>query len=113
MPTKAIISILSVFLRGGAAVILIWREGAATPTVPAGPFPTVVPDDRSAADLVANTTSLALRGELQTLYQVKRGDTLLGISRKFGVSVQAIKDANKDKHNILKVDQWLAIPKPK
>ena len=98
------------FCVAGMAFILNMSEGTLSPTTTAG-GPAVVPDDRSTADLIANTTTLAIKGDLQTLYQVKKGDTLFGISRKFDVSVQAIKDANKDKRDMLAVGQWLAIPK--
>lgn len=98
------------FCVAGMALILNMSEGTLSPTTTAE-GPAVVPDDRSTTDLIVNTTTLAIKGDLQTLYQVKKGDNLFGISRKFDVSVQAIKDANKDKRDILAVDQWLAIPK--
>ena len=41
---------------------------------------------------------------------VKAGDTLSGVAKRFGVSVQAIKDANKLKSNTLHVGQKLIIP---
>ncbi len=68
-------------------------------------------DNRSIPEVIKNTASQAIAGELQTLYQVKKGDNLFGIAKRFGVSVRAIKDANHDKHDILAVDQWLVIPK--
>ncbi len=97
------------FCVAGMVLLLIMNGGANAPATSGGRV--VVPDDRSTAELVVNTTTLAIEGELQTLYQVKKGDTLFGISRKFDVSVHAIKEANKDKRDMLAVDQWLAIPK--
>ncbi len=43
-------------------------------------------------------------------YVVKRGDTLIDIAKKFGVSVKEIKKANGLKRNIIKAGQVLIIP---
>lgn len=110
MQPKVIVITVAAILFCFAGMILIMRGGTIAPTTRSG-VPVVIPDDRSTPDLIVNTTTLAIEGDLQTLYQVKKGDTLFGISRKHNVSVQAIKDANKDKREILAVDQWLAIPK--
>lgn len=44
-------------------------------------------------------------------YTVKSGDTLWGISKKFGVSVNDLKTANNLKNNTLSIGQLLFIPK--
>lgn len=97
-----------------AGVATIWWANidAQTDTVPAGQL-VIHPDtdDRSMTDLIVNTSNAAVKGDLQTLYQIKKGDSLFRISQKFGVSVQAIKDANRDKNNVIVVDQWIVIPK--
>jgi peptidoglycan endopeptidase LytE len=43
-------------------------------------------------------------------YEVKRGDTLAGISKKFGVSIEALKEANNLQSNALKPRQILVVP---
>jgi len=43
-------------------------------------------------------------------YKVKRGDNLAKISKKFGVSVEALKEANALQGNALKLRQVLVIP---
>lgn len=92
------------------ATVMFLRAKKTTHPKPTGPV-IAVPDDRSTADLIVNTSKLAIKGDLQTLHQVKKGESLFGISRKYGVSVQAIKDANRDKNSIIAVDQWIVIPK--
>jgi peptidoglycan endopeptidase LytE len=44
-------------------------------------------------------------------YEVKQGDTLSRISKKFGVSIEALKQANDLKSDALKPHQILVIPK--
>lgn len=44
-------------------------------------------------------------------YKVKRGDNLAKISKKFGVSIEALKEANDLQSNALKPRQILVIPK--
>lgn len=44
-------------------------------------------------------------------YHIKKGDTLSGISKRYHVSVQALKDANHLKNNALSLNQALIIPK--
>jgi LysM repeat protein len=46
------------------------------------------------------------------VYTVVGGDTLIGISRKFGVTVEAIKAANNLKSDRLDIGQQLVIPAP-
>ncbi len=43
-------------------------------------------------------------------YRIKKGDTLSGISKKFGVPIHAIKEANNLKNSALRINQTLAIP---
>ena len=43
-------------------------------------------------------------------YVVQNGDTLYGISKQFGVSVEDIKTANNLTSNIISVGQTLKIP---
>jgi peptidoglycan endopeptidase LytE len=43
-------------------------------------------------------------------YEVQRGDTLARISKKFGVSIEALKEANNLQSNALKLRQILVIP---
>ena len=47
------------------------------------------------------------------IYKVKRGDSLAKIAKKYEISYKMIKDFNKLKSNILRVDQTLIIPIPK
>lgn len=42
---------------------------------------------------------------------VKNGETLYSIAKKYGITVQQLKDYNGLKNNIIKVDQTLIIPK--
>ncbi len=44
-------------------------------------------------------------------HTVKRGDTLYGLSRKYGVSVSAIQRANKLRNTTIHVGQRLSIPR--
>ncbi len=43
-------------------------------------------------------------------YQVKKGDTLIKIARKFGISVKEIKKCNRIKDSIIRIGQVLKIP---
>jgi LysM repeat protein len=45
-------------------------------------------------------------------YKVKAGDTLLEIAIKYGVSVQAIMNANKMKNDVIRIGDELTIPPP-
>ena len=60
-------------------------------------------------------TSLAICGDLlaKETYKVQRGDTLVGIARKIGVTPGALKAANRMKGSSLKANQTLIIPSPK
>ena len=47
------------------------------------------------------------------LYRVKKGDYLAKIAKRYGVSYRIIKDFNRLRSNILRVNQTLVIPIPK
>ncbi|WP_281951072.1 transglycosylase SLT domain-containing protein [Nitrosophilus kaiyonis] len=47
------------------------------------------------------------------IYKVKKGDSLAKIANKYEISYKMIKDFNKLKSNILKINQTLIIPIPK
>lgn len=47
----------------------------------------------------------------QNIYQVKKGDTLYSISRKYGISVQLIKEINNLSDNTISIGQKLLIKK--
>lgn len=47
-----------------------------------------------------------------TTYQVRRGDTLYGIARRYKTSVQAIKNLNQKKSNQLRIGEQLRLPAP-
>ncbi len=49
--------------------------------------------------------------QVATTWVVKQGDTLTSLAKRFGVSVQALKEANQLKDNTLKVGQKIVIPK--
>ncbi len=80
--------------RGGSAVLI--ADNALTPTSgPGGTFD----DAASFSDS---------RDEIST-YVVQRGDTLLGIAQKFGISVKTLRGANKISGTMLAVGQELTI----
>lgn len=43
-------------------------------------------------------------------HKVAKGDTLFGLSKRYGVSVKAIQDANNLTNNNLRIGQRLTIP---
>ncbi|MBN2449711.1 MAG: LysM peptidoglycan-binding domain-containing protein [Lentisphaeria bacterium] len=61
---------------------------------------------QAAAAAAAASQKSAIQGE----YTIKAGDTLLAIAQAFGVTVQAIKDANGLKSDVILVGQKLKIP---
>ena len=61
-------------------------------------------------EVIANTVQAATRGDLQTVYKVEKGGSLWSISKKFGVSVKAVLEANKDRDEMLVVGERLVIP---
>jgi peptidoglycan DL-endopeptidase LytE len=72
----------------------------------------VIPPSKSgktvAKKTVASKPSSTPRAEA---YSVKKGDTLAGISRKTGISVDEIRELNRIRGNALKVGQRLALKK--
>ena len=110
MRTKILASSLIALLFGATAVVLIMRKDSVASPVPT-PTHITAHNGKSVLNTVQNTASLAIEGELQTLYQVKKGDKLFQIARKFDVSTRAIRDANKAINNNLAVGEWLVIPK--
>jgi len=52
-------------------------------------------------------------GHADERYTVKLGDSLYAISKSYGVSIEALKEANRLKGNHLKPNQVLLIPTPK
>ncbi len=69
-----------------------------------------ISNDNPPAEVVVNAAAAAIKGELQTLYHVKTGDSLYSIAKKHNVSVKAIKDANRDTNNLLAVGEIIVIP---
>ncbi len=60
---------------------------------------------------LSNFKSLSPQERLKwTWYRVRRGDSLYRVSRKFGVPIRAIKDANNMRSNLLHPGQRLLIP---
>lgn len=53
------------------------------------------------------------KGRTEEKYEVKPGDTLYGISRSFGVSMEALKKANALEGNLINPKQVLTIPSPR
>lgn len=55
-------------------------------------------------------TSPNAAGELGSIHEVKQGDTLMRLAKKYGVTVKAIRDANGLKSDFIKINQKLKIP---
>jgi len=70
--------------------------------------PTALKTERPAA---ASATPMPLPSATPFLYQVKLEDSMLGIAFRFGVTLQALKEANPEVNpNIMSVGQMLVIP---
>ncbi len=70
--------------------------------------PTALKTERPAA---ASATPIPLPSATPFLYQVKLEDSMLGIAFRFGVTLQALKEANPEVNpNIMSVGQMLVIP---
>lgn len=81
-----------------AAATLAPAAGAATPGVSPG---------------IAASPSGGVDSVVEKTYKVKRGDTLGGIARKFGVTVKALRKANGlTTGDVIKRGQVLVIPEP-
>lgn len=78
-------------------------DSAVVETLP--PVETIAPADSGAPGATAKPAAKT--------YRVKKGDTLVGIAAKFGITLKALQKANpKAKANALKVGQKLVIPAP-
>ncbi len=78
-------------------------DSAVVETLP--PVETVAPADSAAPDATAKPTTKT--------YRVKKGDTMIAIAAKFGITLKALMKANpKVKPSALKVGQKLIIPQP-
>ena len=99
---------------GAPAVATVTRTGVtgtrATPTrANTGPAVTTPTPGRPATS-PTNTPATGLQGER---YVVQAGDTLLQIANRYGVTVEAIVQANKlENPDVLRVGQELIIPRP-
>lgn len=79
-------------------------------THPEGPHHVLLPVDKKDAFLLGLST-LPERDRVQWFgHDVKRGDTIGDVARRYGVSVEAIRGANNLNSNILRVGQSLMIP---
>lgn len=79
-------------------------------THPDGPHYLLVPADKKEA-LIEGLSNLPEEERIQWQHHVvKRGDTLGAIGRRYGVSVEALRAANKLRSNLLRVGQDLLIP---
>lgn len=79
-------------------------------TDPDGPHRLLVPVDKKDV-LLAGLSSLPEKERVQWRHhQVRRGDTLHGIARRYNISVQAVKTANKLSSNLLRIGQSLLLP---
>jgi nucleoid-associated protein YgaU len=82
------------------------QESAVTVSPTPSPSPSPVPT-------VSPTLSPTLSPTpTPVVYRVKQGDNLASIAARYGVTVQAIKNANKLKNAIIHVGQKLVIPPP-
>jgi membrane-bound lytic murein transglycosylase D len=79
-------------------------------TDPRGPHQLVIPTDR----LELFKTNLANLPKTQRVnwqrYTIRKGDSLSTIAKKFGTSVQAIRDSNKIKGSFIRTGKTLLIP---
>ena len=98
-----------VLLPGLLALALYWKRPQAD-DADGGGSGLVIRDPNPPGELVVNTVMAAASGNLQTVYTVKKGDSLWSISKKFGVSVAAITAANKDRSELLVAGGKLVIP---
>lgn len=67
----------------------------------------VIQEEPSAEGVILDKTSLPVESQE---YIVELGDTLWGISKRFGVSISSIKEANKLSADTISVGQRLVIP---
>lgn len=79
-------------------------------TDPDGPHRLLVPADKKDV-LLAGLDNLPEKERVQWRHhEVRRGDTLHGIARRYNISVEAVKTANRLSSNLLRVGQSLLLP---
>ncbi len=79
-------------------------------TDPNGPHSLLIPVDKKET-LLTGLTNLSEQERMRWLgHEVKRGETMAEIARKYGVSVDAIRASNNMSSNTLRVGQSLMIP---
>jgi len=79
-------------------------------TDPEGPHTLLVPVEKKDA-LVAGLNNLPAEERVQSRsHEVKRGDTMHDVARRYGVTPETVRSANGVKGNILQVGQNLMIP---
>ncbi len=80
-------------------------------TPPGGHFEINVPPGYG--DIVSRKSKeiASLKNVQRATYRVKRGDTLIGISHRFHVSVSSIRDANGIRGSLIRAGQVLKIPR--
>jgi len=79
-------------------------------THPEGPHHLLIPADKEEM-LLAGLTDLSPTERVQWRgHEVRRGDTLSEIARRYSVSVEALRQANNLRSNLLRVGQSLMIP---
>ncbi len=104
---------------GGPRIATLLMPGAATGSsaspgasaLAVSPAPTPSPSPTPTPSPTPSPT--ASPAPAPVVYRVKQGDTLGSIAAKYGVTVQAIKNANKLKNSMLHVGQRLEIPRPR
>jgi nucleoid-associated protein YgaU len=115
-----IVGLLLIIGLGGPRVAALMlpavAPAAASPAAPqesvltVSPAPTPSPSPVPTASPTASPTRSP--SPAPVVYRVKQGDNLASIAARYGVTVQAIKNANKLKNAILHVGQKLVIPPP-
>lgn len=89
------------------------RSGVANVATSQGDDETSARATRAVAQAMASTPSSSARADdgVQDLHRVERGESLRSIAKQYGVSVNAIKNANKlDSDSGVRVGMMLAIP---
>jgi LysM repeat protein len=120
-------------MRGGARLLIVGLSlavagtlaacGGSTATpLPSLPPETAAPDQSAVVETLpptetaapaASSAPQATTTPAAKKYRVKKGDTLIGIAAKFGITLKALQKANpKVKPQALKIGQILIIPAP-
>jgi LysM repeat protein len=84
---------------------------AASPTKKSTASSTPPPPRKTTAKPTAKTTAKTAGKTRGTSHIVKRGDSLSSLSKRYGVSVQALKKANSLKSNMIRDGRKLVIPR--